>query len=130
GSRVVLVTACDEAYGAALDLHRAGVTIAAIADVRAGSVDGALPEAARRAGLPIETRTTVLGTSGRLRVRSIRLQKLDSSGDPAGPARRIRCDAVLMSGGMTPSVHLFSQSRGKLVWDQSLASFLPAEPAE
>ena len=27
---------------------------------------------------------------------------------------RISCDVVLMSGGYTPSVHLFSQSRGKL----------------
>ena len=130
GSRVVVVTACDEAYRAALDLHRAGVSIAAIIDARAGAVDGALPEAARRAGLPIETQTTVLGTLGRLRVRSIRVQKLDSAGSPAGPARRIRCDAVLMSGGMTPSVHLFSQSRGKLTWDESLGAFLPAQPAE
>jgi len=130
GSRAVLVTACDEAYRAALDLHRAGVTIAAIVDVRPGPADGALPEAARRAGLSVETHMTVTGTSGRLRVRSIQVQKLDASGAPAGPARRIRCDAVLMSGGLTPSVHLFSQSRGKLAWDERLGAFLPAQPAE
>ncbi|HJS92607.1 MAG TPA: 2Fe-2S iron-sulfur cluster-binding protein, partial [Steroidobacteraceae bacterium] len=130
GSRVVVVTACDEAYRAALDLHRAGVSIAGIIDVRARAGDGALPEAARRAGLSIETQTTVLGTLGRLRVRAIRIQKLDSAGGPTGAARRIRCDAVLMSGGMTPSVHLFSQSRGKLTWDESLGAFLPAQPAE
>ncbi len=130
GSRVVLVTACDAAYQAALDLHRAGVTIKAVVDVRAGSSDGALPEAARRAGLPIETHTTVIGTSGRLRIRAVRIQKLDDSGGPAGPTRRIRCDLLLMSGGMTPSVHLFSQSRGKLAWDESLGAFLPAQAAE
>jgi sarcosine oxidase subunit alpha len=130
GSRVVLVTACDAAYQAALDLHRAGASIKAIIDVRAGSADGALREAARNAGLPIETQSTVIGTSGRLRVRSIRVQKLDASGDPAGPVRRIRCDLVLMSGGLTPSVHLFSQSRGKLAWDESLSAFLPAQAAE
>ena len=130
GSRVVLVTACDAAYQAALDLHRAGASIKAIVDVRTGSTDGALIEAARRAGLPIETQTTVIGTSGRLRVRAIRVQKLDASGDPAGPVRRIRCDLVLMSGGLTPSVHLFSQSRGKLAWDESLGAFLPAQAAE
>ena len=130
GSRAVLVTACDAAYQAALDLHHAGVAIAAIVDVRAAPGDGPLPEAARRAGLPIETQTTVLGTSGRLRVRAIRVQKLDSAGSPAGPARRIRCDLVLMSGGLTPSVHLFSQSRGKLAWDAGLGAFLPAQAAE
>jgi sarcosine oxidase, subunit alpha len=130
GSRVVLVTACDEAYRAALDLHRAGARIAGIIDVRAGAADGALPEAVRRAGLSIETQTTVLGTLGRLRVRAIRVQKLDSAGEAAGPPRRIRCDAVLMSGGLTPSVHLFSQSRGTLAWDESLGAFLPAQAAE
>ena len=130
GSRVVVVTACDAAYQAALDLHRAGASIRAIVDVRAGLPDGTLPEAARRAGLPIETRSTVLGTSGRLRVRAVRIQKLDASGGPAGPARRIRCDLLLMSGGLTPSVHLFSQSRGKLAWDERLGAFLPARAAE
>ncbi|MDE2262911.1 MAG: sarcosine oxidase subunit alpha family protein [Gammaproteobacteria bacterium] len=130
GARAVLVTACDAAYQAALDLHRAGVSIEAIVDVRAGSADGALPEAARSAGLPIETQSTITGTSGRLRVRAVRVQKLDSSGVPAGPVRRIRCDLVLMSGGLTPSVHLFSQSRGKLAWDESLGAFLPAQAAE
>jgi sarcosine oxidase, subunit alpha len=130
GSRVVIVTACDEAYRAALDLDRAGARIAGIIDVRAEAADGALPEAARRAGLPIERQTTVLGTLGRLRVRAIRVQKLGSAGEAAGPARRIRCDAVLMSGGLTPSVHLFSQSRGSLAWDESLGAFLPAKAAE
>ena len=40
------------------------------------------------------------------------------------------CDLVLMSGGLTPSVHLLSQSRGKLVWDEHLQAFLPGEPGE
>jgi sarcosine oxidase subunit alpha len=130
GSRVVLVTACDAAYQTALDLNRAGVSVKAIVDVRGGSADSALPEAARRAGLPIETHSTVIGTSGRLRVSAIHVQRLDESGAAAGPVRRIACDLVLMSGGLTPSVHLFSQSRGKLAWDESLGAFLPAQAAE
>ena len=39
--------------------------------------------------------------------------------------RTINCDALLMSGGWTPSVHLFSQSRGKLVFDEALQAFRP-----
>src|SRR5436305_13053347 len=35
-----------------------------------------------------------------------------------------------MCGGFTPSVHLFSQSRGKLCWDEGLQAFLPGTPAE
>ncbi len=45
-------------------------------------------------------------------------------------AQRIPCDAVLMSGGFTPSVHLFSQSRGKLVWNDTLKAFVPGVSAE
>ena len=40
------------------------------------------------------------------------------------------CDLVLMSGGFTPSVHLHSQSRGKLDWNAELEAFLPASSAE
>jgi sarcosine oxidase subunit alpha len=35
-----------------------------------------------------------------------------------------------MSGGHTPCVHLFSQSRGKLRWDDALQAFLPGTAAE
>jgi len=35
-----------------------------------------------------------------------------------------------MSGGYTPSVHLFSQSRGKLAWDAGRHAFLPERSAE
>ncbi len=42
-------------------------------------------------------------------------------------AQRIACDAVLMSGGYTPSVHLFSQSRGKLEWREEFTAFIPGQ---
>ncbi|MGO8830627.1 MAG: sarcosine oxidase subunit alpha family protein [Steroidobacteraceae bacterium] len=121
--RIVVVTACDAAYQAALDLRAAGVEVAAVADLRAAP-SGALPEAARRAGITVLPESTVLGTEGDLRVSAIAL------GDAAGTARRFACDAVLMSGGFTPSVHLHSQSRGKLVWNETLQAFLPGQPAE
>ena len=35
-----------------------------------------------------------------------------------------------MSGGFTPSVHLFSQSRGKLQWNEALKAFVPGASAE
>jgi sarcosine oxidase subunit alpha len=129
GSRAVLVTSCDEAYRTALDLAAAGVRIAAIADVRA-SAEGALPAAARRAGLTVHTRSTVLETHGRLRVNAVRLARLDDASRLIGAPYTLPCDLVLMSGGFTPSVHLHSQSRGKLAWSESAQSFLPAEPAE
>ncbi|MBA2720586.1 MAG: (2Fe-2S)-binding protein [Chloroflexi bacterium] len=35
------------------------------------------------------------------------------------------CDLLLVSGGWNPVVHLFSQSRGSLRWDDGLATYLP-----
>ena len=127
GERAVVVTAGDAAYQAALDLHAAGTEIAAIADVREAP-QGDLIEAARSAGISVLANATVLGTSGTLRIESVQLGESTSEGVRAG--RRLACDTLLMSGGFTPSVHLFSQSRGKLEWSESLAAFVPGAPLE
>jgi sarcosine oxidase, subunit alpha len=129
GTRAVLVTSCDEAYRAALDLQAAGVRIVAIADVRA-SAEGPLPTAARRAGLAVHTRSTVLGTQGRLRISAIQLARLDDEDRVIGSPSTLACDLVLMSGGSTPSVHLHSQARGKLAWHEGAQAFLPTQSAE
>jgi len=128
GSCAVLVTAGDAAYQAALDLHAAGVTIAAIADLRPAA-DGVLPAAARAAGLRVITAASVLGTAGELRVESIDLGQVGAGGK-AQLLERVACDVVLMSGGLNPSVHLFSQSRGKLAWSEAHKAFLPGTSAE
>jgi sarcosine oxidase, subunit alpha len=130
GTRAVVITGCDEAYRAALDLHEAGVYIALIADVR-DHVDGPLVEAARHEELPIQTGTTIVSTGGRLRVETVDLARIDDHGVVlADTIQTMPSDLVLMSGGYTPSVHLFSQSRGKVVWDQKIQSFVPGAPAE
>ena len=127
GTRAVIVACGDDAYQAALDLHAAGVAIAAIADLRP-QVTGALPDAARRAGIDVLPASTVLGTEGDLRVQAVTLGQVRDGG--VHGARRILCDTLLMSGGFTPSVHLFSQSRGKLKWNDPLKAFIPGAPAE
>ena len=44
--------------------------------------------------------------------------------------RTIPVDAILMSAGWTPSVHLFSQSRGKVAFDDETKRFLPGTYAQ
>jgi sarcosine oxidase subunit alpha len=129
GTVAVVAAAHDEAYRAALDLHAAGVAVAMIVDVR-DQATGDLPDAARRAGLNVQTRATIVGTGGRLRVNSVQIAQVDSHGAVSGGADTLACDLLLMSGGFTPTVHLFSQSRGQLAWDEQLQAFLPATPAE
>jgi sarcosine oxidase, subunit alpha len=110
GTRVVLFVADDSGYPAARDLSTAGAEIAAIADMRnAADCD--------TAGLPVHFRTIVADTTGHLRVTGAALR--------GGTESRVPCDLVLMAGGWTPSLHLFSQSRGKLVFDEARQIFLP-----
>jgi sarcosine oxidase subunit alpha len=122
GARVVIATAHDEAYRSALELKQAGVDVALVADLRP-EAKGPLPEAARAAGLEVAAGAEILGVDGRLRVKAVRI------GGGANK-RAIPCDALLMSGGWTPSVHLFSQSRGRLVFDEAQQGFKPGAPAQ
>ncbi|MBL8697667.1 MAG: sarcosine oxidase subunit alpha family protein [Alphaproteobacteria bacterium] len=128
GRRAVVFAAHDSAYAAALDLAAAGVDIAAIADLRRDA-DGPLPAAARGAGIHVVAGATIVGTRGRLRVHEAQLGALDAAGRVTG-VTPIACDLLLMGGGWTPSVHLFSQSRGKLVFAEALQAFVPGEPAQ
>jgi sarcosine oxidase subunit alpha len=128
GRRAVIATAHDEAYRAALDLAKAGVAVAAVVDLRAAA-DGPLPTAARAAGITVMTNTVVTGTKGTLRVSGAKLGTRASDGTVKG-AGSLACDLLLMSGGFTPSVHLFSQSRGKLSFDETLQAYIPGTSVE
>jgi len=128
GSRAVVVTAHDSAWLAAFDLAQAGVEVAAIVDIRR-EVSDELKGRAKAAGIETLIGWTLTGTSGRLRVASVRVNPVSAS-EQVGPARTIDCDTVLMSGGWTPSVHLFSHTKGKLEWNEAGQMFLPGEPTE
>jgi sarcosine oxidase subunit alpha len=117
GTCAAVVARHDGAYGAALSLKTAGVEVAIIADMRARA-EGELPSMARDSGIRVETAAMPVGTRGRLRVRQL------SVALPRGE-ERIEADLVLMGGGWTPTVHLFSQSRGTLRYDESLEAFVP-----
>ena len=119
GAKVGVYTAHDSAYEAAFDLKRAGITIPAIVDCREKPGDKVLAQA-RSLGIEVLVGHSVTDTSGRLRIRSMTVKRNGSSS-----ARKIEVDALIVSAGWTPSVHLFSQSRGKLKFDAANDRFLP-----
>jgi sarcosine oxidase subunit alpha len=119
GNRAVVAAADDSAYVAAADLHAAGMTIAAIADARpAPDSESEAVAAVRALGIPVHPGTMIAGTEGRFRVRSVKLSNRPDI---------VPCDTVLMSGGWTPSVHLYSQSRRPLLFDPATGTFLPSD---
>ncbi|MCO5118832.1 MAG: sarcosine oxidase subunit alpha [Burkholderiaceae bacterium] len=127
GDRAVVVTSHDSAWHAAFDLADAGSRIEAIVDIRADSPQ-ALRDAAGQRGIEVLTGHTVSGTQGRRRIESVRVNPI--RGKKIGPARLLPCDCLLMSGGWTPSLHLFSHTKGTLAWDHGMQTFLPDHKTE
>ncbi len=124
GSRAVVFTNNDSAYATALALHRSGVAVGAIVDPRPdAALAGAGPQAARAAGLPVLSGSVVAAAHGSLRVDSVDV--VPHAAGSGGTSRRIDCDLVCVSGGWNPAVHLFSQARGSLRYDDALATFVP-----
>ena len=126
GSRAVVVTNNDSAYRTVLDLKAQGVSVPAIVDLRPDP-SGPLAQRAAAEGLDILPAHSVLGTEGRKRVRRIWVAPLSADGDGVDTAGRrpIECDLVAVSGGWNPTVHLLSQSRGTVKYDDGIASFVP-----
>ncbi|MFP4273982.1 MAG: sarcosine oxidase subunit alpha family protein [Paracoccaceae bacterium] len=121
GDRTVIVTNNDDAYRTALVLLEAGLEVPAILDARAGG-GGALMQAARAAGIRVETGKGIATVKGGKRVEGVSICAQAGEGSPL---EEIRCDAVAMSGGWSPVVHLWSHCGGKLSWDEAQACFRP-----
>ncbi|MFQ5438636.1 MAG: 2Fe-2S iron-sulfur cluster-binding protein, partial [Paracoccaceae bacterium] len=121
GDRTVVVTNNDDAYRTAIVLVRAGLEVPAILDARS-EVTGDLPELARTLGLRIETGAAIAGVRGGKQVEGVTI--CSHAGEGAA-LDEIPCDAVAMSGGWSPVVHLWSHCGGKLLWDARWAMFRP-----
>ena len=123
GRNIVVATNGASAYRAALDLHAAGINVQII-DSRQRSDCGDELAAVEAAGVQVRNGHAIISASGRTRVKSVAVAAVDRS-TPDIASDIISCDCVAMSGGWTPAVHLFSQSRGKLYFDPELDAFIP-----
>ena len=127
GKTPAVVTSHDSAWHSAFDLAGAGAKVAAIIDTR-HVVDNALQECARTLGIKVKLGHTVTGTKGRLRLRAIRVNPVRDGA--VGSGHWVFCDALLTCGGWTPSVHLFSHTKGSLKWDAEAQVYLPGDRSE
>ncbi|MCG6904785.1 MAG: (2Fe-2S)-binding protein [Rhodobacter sp.] len=122
GKRAVFFTCNDSAYAAAADFAAAGGDVAAIIDSRAAIPQTALDLVPGLAVLPATVLRRVIGRG--------RISAVQTAPAGGGTGQTIACDLLGCSGGWSPTIHLFSQSRGTLKFDQPLAAFLPDAPAQ
>ena len=126
GRRIVMVTSGDSAYESAERLQALGIEIVAIVDTRAEPGEAA--SAARRAGIEVLRGHCPARAHGARAVKAIYVQPRAEGADASqeAPGRRLECDLICVSGGWTPTVHLFSQARGQLRYNAERAALIPA----
>ncbi len=122
GKQVVLFTNNTSAYRVADALHRAGASVVALIDSRARTEPPPRPPVHP---FRVLTNHIVVRTHGTKRIRGVTIRDMGN-----GTTQRLPCDLVCLSGGWNPTLHLFSQSRGTIGFDDTLATIIPAQPAQ
>ncbi len=124
GRNIALMAAHDSGWHDAFALHDAGARVAAIVDYRS-EVSAELIEGAGHRGIRVELDASVIEVAGRHAVSGVKIGGYD--GTPRGS---VNCDALLMAGGWTPSIHLWSHSKGSIAWNERWGAYLPDRPNE
>ncbi|WP_170544609.1 sarcosine oxidase subunit alpha family protein [Ruegeria arenilitoris] len=109
--RVAIFTNNDDGHRTAADLHAKGVRIAAVVDVREDAPSSYDYEVLKGA--------QVTNTKGRHGLSFVEVSL------PDGSTRTLDCGALGVSGGWNPNVHLTCHQRGRPVWNEALAAFVP-----
>ncbi|MEQ1404281.1 sarcosine oxidase subunit alpha family protein [Neorhizobium sp. Rsf11] len=111
GSRVAVFTNGGSGYRTAADLVARGVDVTAIIDARPQSTDP-VPQ-----GVRVVRNGSVVATKGWHRIDGLIAER-------SGFEEVVACDALAMSGGWSPVVHLMCQRGAKPVWSDEKQAFL------
>jgi sarcosine oxidase subunit alpha len=128
--RVVVMTANEDGYRAALDLAQAGVEVAAIVDLRSNPNTQLprAPEFARFKVLPGHTIYEAAPNQDKTSLASAVVCQIDSSGQPiASTSQTIACDGIVMSVGWSPNAGLMAQSGVRFQYDSAVEQLVPSE---
>jgi sarcosine oxidase, subunit alpha len=122
GRTVVVATNNDSAYSVARELKSAGVNIVALIDSRPSPpADLAL----RGLGIRLHTGSMPIDSRGFRALNQVSIAGLNSTGAVSN-IQKIACDALLVSGGWSPALHLFAQAGGKLQYSKASRTLEPA----
>jgi sarcosine oxidase subunit alpha len=114
----VVFTTNDSAYAVAGDMLDRGIEVAAVVDAREAPAAAA---GLRDRGVAIHAGAGVVSSTGGERLESVRVAALDRLGD----ADDLSCDLLAVSGGWTPTLHLYAQAGGRLRYEPLLAAHVP-----
>jgi len=116
GRQIVLATNNDSAYLAALDLVAARAPVKLVLDCR-GEPPADLAKWLRAQGVEVRAGASVVKALGRRRLERIVLNTGET----------VDCDALGVSGGWQPALHLWSHARAPVAFEESRRNFRPQE---
>jgi sarcosine oxidase subunit alpha len=124
GENVIVSTNNDSAYQTVFDLHRRGIKVNAVVDVRQ-DISESLRKRLAEVGTYLLPAARIKGTRGDQGITSVQIE--DLQGNDLGSRA---CDLLAVSGGWAPRVHLLAHARGSLRFDDPSQSFLPDQLPE
>lgn len=126
GKRAVVFANNDDAYATVPAFVEAGGTVEAVVDPRAGGPSDSVKRQIQALGVRMLEGHVVTRAEGGDTLRGATVMRYTREGSVVtGEPERIECDLLCVSGGWNPTVHLFSQSQGKLRFDRVNACFVP-----
>ena len=114
GQKMTLFATNDQAHKTALALQDAGVEVAAVIDSRL--------DVEARGDYRLIKGGQVIGTKGRHGLSEITIRH-------GGTRESIETDALAMSGGWNPNVHLTCHLGARPVWNEAIKAFVPSQGA-
>ena len=111
--RIAIFTNNDDGHRTAADLAAAGIDVTAIIDSRDDAPASDVAEVLRG--------SVVSNSSGRLGLGHVTVRMA------GGGHRHLDCGALAVSGGWNPNVHLTCHHRGRPVWQDDIAAFVPGD---
>jgi len=119
GKQAVFSIGHDLGLEAALDLYDAGLEIAAVADIREATANTTLVSALKERGIPYMNGWVAREAHGSP-LKSVSLTTLQGTFE-----KKMECDLLVASAGMTPITGPLSLAQAELAFDRHTGFFLP-----
>lgn len=131
GTRAVVATVDDRGLDDALALHRMGVSIEAVADLRPQSSLAPAAAELKAAGIKVLQGATVVHAHGDHAIEAATVAPVDGGGQAASAAaQRVECDLLAVSGGSHPAASLLLQGGGRADYEPERAGYRVTEVAD
>ena len=123
GKDITIFTNNDGGYRVAFHAAHAGAKVRLV-DSRQ-TIEETLQQKVQAANIDHRLGQVVCDSKGRLAVSLLKLAFMGEDGRLGKDEEWVSCDCLGIAGGLNPIVHLYSQARGKLNWDDKTQCFKP-----